>query len=368
MDYIVDPEGDLLLVLEECAGEIQMDMIKIESPTQTTLPGRLITSGQVNGETALDPSPSASVTQSLSSLTLHTGTSAETAEDSDRSGDVAGEVIFKILVSSKHLTLVSPYFRSRLLRETADSGSFDRQTIPTGVDDLDVFFILLDIIHCQTRKVPRVITFQKLCKITVLAELYDCVEAVEAFGHVWAENLKPEAPFTYSVDLADWVGISWFFQLGSIFQETTGIAIRQSTRPIGARAISLPRFLVDEIENRRQVAIQEIVDCIGTRVEWELMPDGARYCCIDCDTLILGALMRQLKPAQLYPLPSRPFHGVKLDFALHILSQLSESRCNELIHSVCGNSNQCLLIPDAEDLVQKIDEDVVGLQLEDFLF
>ncbi|KAF7585467.1 hypothetical protein BBP40_010872 [Aspergillus hancockii] len=365
MEYVIDPEGDLLLVLVESSEKIHLDLVRAESETSRPLPFALITIGETAETDASQPS---SATQSPCLFALGNTALVDVVHNRDRPVSIGQNEIFKIRVSSKHLILASPYFRRRLFMETIDLESVGQDIVPACVEDLDALFILLDIIHCQTRKVPRFITFKKLYMIAVLAHRYECVEAVEAFAEVWAENLKGDVPSVYSDDLAKWICVAWVFQQDGLFKKTTRVAVRQSTGPVSAMDVPLPRFVVDEIECTRQGAIHEIVDCLCSRIDWELMPDGGVYCCDDCDAMILGAVLRHLKTRQLYPLPLPPFQGISFEFMLRTLDTFPEPRCNELIHGSCGSLSKCLTMPKARDLLENLDIGVVGLELGDILF
>jgi hypothetical protein len=176
-------------------------------------------------------------------ISLNNTALVDAAHKRDQPVSVAKHELFKIRVSSKHLALASPFPRRRLFLVAIDSESVDDNVVPVCVEDLDALFILLDIIHCQTRRVPRFITFKKLDMMAVLAHRYECVEAVESFAELWAENLKGEVPSAYSDDLAKWISIVWIFQHDSLFQKTTRVAVRQSTGPLSAMDVPLSRIV-----------------------------------------------------------------------------------------------------------------------------
>jgi len=98
-------------------------------------------------------------------------------------------------VSSKHLILASPVFR-RMLGPTFEEGQGLRTEgstdIALGDDDPDAFYILMNIIHSITRKVPRCVTLDMLAKLAVLVNYYQMHEAVEPFSDSWITNLVQE--------------------------------------------------------------------------------------------------------------------------------------------------------------------------------
>lgn len=52
-----------------------------------------------------------------------------------------------------------------------------------------------------------------LAKVAVLADYYECKEAVNILADTWIKALEDNVPTTYSRDLFLWLWISWFFQL-----------------------------------------------------------------------------------------------------------------------------------------------------------
>ncbi|KAB8271007.1 hypothetical protein BDV30DRAFT_228513 [Aspergillus minisclerotigenes] len=237
MDYIIDPEGDMLLIVEECSGNLHLDLVQKESSAPAAFHLGPTPDVQTIDEPVLSPAQS----QSKSQLPLD---SASNVGNSGPPVAIAKTVMLKIRVSSKHLTLASSYFRQRLVPETDDHRPVEKDVVPACVEDVDALLIMLDIIHGQTRKVPRSITFKKLFMIAVLVEHYECVEAMEAFAEVWAEKLKGEVPAVYSEDLVKWIGIAWIFRLESLFQKTTRTAIRRCTGPISAMDVPIPLALI----------------------------------------------------------------------------------------------------------------------------
>ena len=79
---------------------------------------------------------------------------------------------FCIRVSAKHLMFASPVFKKSAFLEqgcveiTADSW------------DLEALLILLRIIHCQLYYVPKQMSFELLAKATVIADYYECHNAL----------------------------------------------------------------------------------------------------------------------------------------------------------------------------------------------
>jgi BTB/POZ domain len=108
----------------------------------------------------------------------------------------AEEPVFNVhmRVSSKHLTIVSPVFKAMLqrdnFREGRELGNTGSVTVPLADDDPDAFIIILDVVHCRSRQVPREISLEMLTRISVLVDKYQMVEAVEMFSNDWIQHIK----------------------------------------------------------------------------------------------------------------------------------------------------------------------------------
>jgi hypothetical protein len=135
------------------------------------------------------------------------------SDDSASSVDILTDVHMR--VSSKHLILASPTFRSMLGPNFEEGqrlrieGSTD---IALGDDDPDAFEILLNIVHGLTRRVPRSVSLDMLTKLAVLVNYYQMHEAVELFSDTWIDTLVKEGlPQSYGPEAVCWLLITWVF-------------------------------------------------------------------------------------------------------------------------------------------------------------
>jgi hypothetical protein len=147
------------------------------------------------------------------------------SDDSASSVDILTDVHMR--VSSKHLILASPTFRSMLGPNFEEGqrlrieGSTD---IALGDDDPDAFEILLNIIHGLTRKVPRSVSLDMLTKLAVLVNYYQMHEVVELFSDTWIDNLAREGlPLSYCPEAISWLLITWVFHKPLEFREVSRV-------------------------------------------------------------------------------------------------------------------------------------------------
>ncbi|GFF32521.1 hypothetical protein IFM58399_03239 [Aspergillus lentulus] len=141
------------------------------------------------------------------------------------------ESCFRIQVSAKHLMLASSVFKKILNGGWKESVTYLQKgsvEIDTEGWDIEALLILLRAIHGQHYHIPRKLTLEMLAKVTVLADYYECKEAMCVWTTIWIDAVDEKIPSTYSRDLFLWLWISWFFQLPTQFKEATSTAMSRS--------------------------------------------------------------------------------------------------------------------------------------------
>jgi hypothetical protein len=95
------------------------------------------------------------------------------------------ENCFRIQVSAKHLILASSVFKKILTSGWKESITYlQKGSVENTAEswDIDALLIMLRIIHCQFYHIPRKMTLEMLAKVAVLADYYDCREAIIFFA------------------------------------------------------------------------------------------------------------------------------------------------------------------------------------------
>jgi hypothetical protein len=250
-------------------------------------------------------------------------------QESERDEHTRGDC-FRIQVSAKHLTLVSPIFKETLSgrwkegRRLLNEGSVE---IPIGDWDLEAFLILMDIFHCQAQNLPREICLELLAKIAVLADCYQCQTLVRFFAEIWIGRLRRKTfPTVYSRDSMLWVWVSWNFGQLFDFEKSTSIAISQSNGLITSLDLPIPAKVIgkcqvpyrrepiitasiDEMNRRRNDAISAVL--LSLAEQRNAFLDGSRGCCFECSSIMLGALTKHMHSSGLLsPEPAAPFPGL----------------------------------------------------------
>ncbi|RLL99048.1 hypothetical protein CFD26_107949 [Aspergillus turcosus] len=204
--YVIDPEGDVLLVINEV--------------------------------------PSSGHPISLKKEDSSVSTATDTKDTIDCTSSRNGQGGIEIHASSRHLTLASRFFDEKLSSKDKTRSSDGMVVVTVEVEDVDALLIVLNIMHCRTSKVPRLVGLQMLCMIAGLVYKCGCLEAVAFFSSIWIDNLKGNLPGCLSEDLVRWIFISWVFRHENIFQKMTLVAVRHSVGPIQHYGLPIPKPLL----------------------------------------------------------------------------------------------------------------------------
>ncbi len=97
----------------------------------------------------------------------------------------------RILVSSAHLKLVSPYFDRALSGDWKEATSL-RATGSTEIEtsdwDTEALLLLLRIFHCRLSDLPKTITTELLAKLCTLVDYYECHSILDFVSERWYQS------------------------------------------------------------------------------------------------------------------------------------------------------------------------------------
>lgn len=151
-----------------------------------------------------------------------------------------------MLVSSRHLMLASPVFKSMLQPRFAEGLTLQRDgkvVIPIFDDDCAALQILLNIIHGRTRRIPETINIQMFTMFVVLVDKYQAHEVVEFFTNIWFNKLKYGILHMLRDNLYPWLCICWVLRRKEEFRELTRIAQLETTGRVDEHISSVPADL-----------------------------------------------------------------------------------------------------------------------------
>jgi hypothetical protein len=403
--HIFDVQGDVLLKLvrtqeSDCSSVGGEDIPQVEEVFEET------PAPSVNAPDAeslpLPPSPSA---KSSAPAVQEPDENAIPDDASVHSNDTASSVDIltdvHMRVSSKHLILASPTFRSMLGPNFEEGqrlrieGSTD---IALGDDDPDAFEILLNIIHGLTRRVPRRVTLDMLTKLAVLVNYYQMHEVVELFSDTWINTLAKEGlPQSYSTETIRWLLISWVFHKPMEFQAVSRIIelgcdetleddfdeslpvpspiIGRQYQPLsfGKATNSCIEIMLAHraaaIENAILIVHNLIVRYSGPVICPVVWNENDK---LACDALLLGSLIKGSAAIGIYPIIFAPYHGIVFK---DLATQIRELKVFDVLHDVCNqsfgryqsNSDAHGVKSSIEASMNALECAMIGLNLEDFL-
>lgn len=155
----------------------------------------------------------------------------------------------RIQVSAKHLMFASPVFKRLLTGGWKESiAYFQKGSVEITAEgwDVEALMILLRAIHGQYSHIPRKLTLEMLAKVAVIADYYECREALCFLTELWIEKVDEKIPPVASRDLILWLWVAWFFRLPFQFKLSTSIAMSQSDGCINSLGLPIPKDVIGE--------------------------------------------------------------------------------------------------------------------------
>lgn len=145
-------------------------------------------------------------------------------------------------LSSTHLTFASAYFKAMMSNDWRETRPEEGYSFVVTAEEWDhkALLILMNIIHGQTTKIPRIMGIEMLAKMAVLVDYYKCHEAVEFYAKTWINNLTEPLPTCYGRTFLLRLCISWVFSESKVFRALTWAALYQSRGPIYSLGLPIP--------------------------------------------------------------------------------------------------------------------------------
>ncbi|KAE8411025.1 hypothetical protein BDV36DRAFT_289090 [Aspergillus pseudocaelatus] len=279
------------------------------------------------------------------------------------------ENYFSIQVFAKHLILASPIFKKILTGGWKESITYlQKGTVEITAEswDLEALLILLRAIHCQHYQVPRKLTLEMLAKVAVIADYYDCKEAVYIWSTIWINALEEKIPKTYSEDLPQWLWVSWAFQLPDQFKESTSTVMSWSDGWINSPGFPIPAEVMEAMNISREDAITNLVTLLHDRREALL--SGTRGCGFECSSIMYGALTKEMRSAELFlPRPEAPFPGLNYKDLVRKVQSFKIPRWDSRTLSYPYHSQHSCFDSSFKNLFGMLNDTIEGLDLHSLI-
>ncbi|KAH8597767.1 hypothetical protein B0O99DRAFT_684479 [Bisporella sp. PMI_857] len=272
--------------------------------------------------------------ESEDGIEFHKPASDQTTKTKSAQSDSL-EYTISMRVSSKHMALASEVFRAMLQPNTFKEGTELATSATAEIslpdDDPDAFLILLNIIHGQTRDIPRKVELLLLSKIAVLVDKYRLHKAVIFFSDTWVDAITSELQVCHDIDhLYHWIHVSYVFSREDEFNTATSYAIARSTASfggVGMPLLPIPACILEDIKTYRLRDISAIYQILHSSIEGLQGPEnrcqrrdsGLRA---DCDAMTLGSILRGCKALGLYQSPDPTYPQQTREFVMNQMNAL----------------------------------------------
>ena len=158
------------------------------------------------------------------------------------------DIGLRMIVSSKHMMLVSPVFKAMLqphaLKQGRTLNTISKVTIPLPDDDWLAMIVILYVIHGKTTKTPRQVSLKVLRNIAILVDKYQILEVIAIHGDLWFSRLFSKIPSRIpdsdTGETLTWLAIAYVFRKPVQFRELTRLLERRCDHEIKVNADTLP--------------------------------------------------------------------------------------------------------------------------------
>lgn len=225
VSYVIDPDGDIELVLNEPNTQ---DIIP-----ERVLPGELDTA---NGSPTTDLNNSVLQGRYAVFDNFDTPTFVDDYGDLDFVEETPDVV--RMRVSSKHLTLGSKVFRAMFRGSWAEaslsSSSRDSpRQLATSDWDAKALAIVLDAMHGRFRHIPKDVNLVLLARIATIVDYYQCYESMELISNLWLsqQSVTQENIDGYSKSSLLLLYVAWVFESDVLFTAVARRVLRYGQGP-----------------------------------------------------------------------------------------------------------------------------------------
>lgn len=148
-------------------------------------------------------------------------------------------------VSSKHLTLSSPYFLTRL----GQNWSEGQELAQNGVVEIEIdgfnrraLHIILDILHLRNAQVPRNVDGKLLIHLAKIADYFQCQQSIQMFVQIWFDSGQWRE--SYSEKSPEFMFLCNVFKMGGELQNCITRAWKETEGRFNPRNVPIPKFVL----------------------------------------------------------------------------------------------------------------------------
>lgn len=233
VDHVLDHLGDLILVLKVNAQKRNTPQPSSHEDTQDNAPTQAASDTSISS-TQNPPRKKRKTAQNVAPAIIKI--EDDTAQHPQSSPPATAS--YRYRVSSRHLCLASPVFRTMLEGPwLEEAGTRDApQEIFAEDFDPEALLIVLKAMHSRFRELPTSLELEAAREVAIVVDYYNCLEVVERFTDGWFPNvasiklIKNATEQYFTAVLA----ISFIFKNEAIFKAITKLAILCSVCPFSS--------------------------------------------------------------------------------------------------------------------------------------
>jgi hypothetical protein len=394
--HVFDPKGDVLLVLKRRSKKDMADYIDKEEsaprwedephPTTEEFEGPVPARLDPLTEHADLPDASTESDSDTAEAEVEAGLENDSTRRSSSTSSVSSAWMMnpkiqkvQMRVSSKHLILASATFQTSLGSDKFSEGrtlqTGGNVVIPLPDEDPDAMIIVLHVIHGQTRRVPRRVSWEMLSRLAFVVNHRQVLEAVEPFSDSWIENLKQDWLTGSNIsEKFSRLFILWVFQQETGFRNISQALEHESDYNLEDKADTgtpIPASIIKNIQQRRlngiESAIQVIYDLITKYSGPDIVCNNA-HVGFACDATLLGSLIKSSAAIGIYPRPKYPYPGVTFNTLAEQIREMQILDDCRNDHRGYSSYNRYHGVKDSIDAsLNSIALGMSGLKLEEFL-
>ncbi|CAG7561254.1 unnamed protein product [Fusarium equiseti] len=347
----IDPGGDLMVILREPNTQKVIPAVSVRPPTTGST--GTTSRGYILDDTSVDsPKQPSGLPKENKAISI----------------DDESPVEVKFRVSSRHLMLASVTFKKMLSNpwkeaqpvnsqastEASDApvscGDSSSDTAPPGDQgpsslqashtpcirevsttgwNAHALLTVFNIIHGKCSEVPRSISLEFFAEVAVIADYYQCAEALSVAAELWLnrsdtfrrlsephESLHGEPMLEYGNELILLLSVAWVFSLETVSSKTACLAVKNGHGLCHIETYDLPiAGMLDTLDRERVKAIHrllsELKDLTG-----KLLGDRLG-CHHKCRSLLIGSLAREYHKSPSLNIKDGKYDGLSLQNAIN---------------------------------------------------
>ncbi|CEI63875.1 unnamed protein product [Fusarium venenatum] len=224
-------------------------------------------------------------------------------------------------------------------------------------------WMVLHIIHGQYRKVPHSVSLEFFAHVAVIANYYQCNEAVSLAAKFWcaAKNMTPAH---YGREAIMWLSVAWVFSWPNAFSRLATLVVQDGLALADITTDDLPiATILENLEAKRKSSIVRFINALA-ELEQKLT-HGKLGCNEKCRSMMIGSLILE---KQKYPdlILKKEIDCRRVSLSGLITAVNAFSSIEWIDPASRSRPHQCNPTKFMEPIIKSVQDDAKLLKLSDF--